>query len=56
MLDTKPKLLEERGGAYYSEAACELMSSIRNNKRSIMHVNTRTMVRFKDYPMTVRSK
>ncbi|EDL52231.1 Alpha-galactosidase/6-phospho-beta-glucosidase [Vibrio mediterranei AK1] len=40
-LDTKPKLLEERGGAYYSEAACELMSSIHNNKRSIMHVNTR---------------
>ncbi len=23
MLDTKPKLLEEQGGAYYSEAACE---------------------------------
>lgn len=41
MLDTKPQLLEERGGAYYSEAACELMSSINNNKRSIMHVNTR---------------
>ncbi|TVU64213.1 6-phospho-beta-glucosidase [Vibrio atlanticus] len=41
MLDTKPKLLEERGGAHYSEAACELMSSIHNNKRSIMHVNTR---------------
>ncbi|TKF60043.1 6-phospho-beta-glucosidase [Vibrio lentus] len=41
MLDTKPQLLEERGGAYYSEAACELMSSIHNNKRSIMHVNTR---------------
>lgn len=40
-LDTKPQLLEERGGAYYSEAACELMSSIYNNKRSIMHVNTR---------------
>ncbi|MGY3572279.1 6-phospho-beta-glucosidase [Vibrio paucivorans] len=40
-LDTKPKILEERGGAYYSEAACELMSSIYNNKRTIMHVNTR---------------
>lgn len=40
-LDTKPQLLEERGGAYYSEAACELMNSIYNNKRSIMHVNTR---------------
>ncbi|MGF1718949.1 6-phospho-beta-glucosidase [Vibrio kyushuensis] len=40
-LDTKPKILEERGGAYYSDAACELMSSIHNDKRSIMHVNTR---------------
>ncbi|WP_394246511.1 6-phospho-beta-glucosidase [Vibrio profundi] len=40
-LDTKPKVLEERGGAYHSEAACELMSSIYNNKRTIMHVNTR---------------
>lgn len=40
-LETKPKILEKRGGAYYSEAACELMSSIHNNKRTIMHVNTR---------------
>lgn len=40
-LQTKPKILEQRGGAYYSEAACELMSSIHNNKRTIMHVNTR---------------
>jgi len=40
-LETKPKILEQRGGAYYSEAACELMSAIYNNKRTIMHVNTR---------------
>ncbi|NOI79767.1 6-phospho-beta-glucosidase [Vibrio tubiashii] len=40
-LNTKPKILEQRGGAYYSEAACELMSSIYNDKRTIMHVNTR---------------
>lgn len=40
-LDVKPKMLEQRGGAYYSEAACELMSSIFNNKHNIMHVNTR---------------
>ncbi|GAB2639681.1 6-phospho-beta-glucosidase [Vibrio panuliri] len=40
-LDVKPAILEERGGAYYSEAACELMSSIHNDKRTIMHVNTR---------------
>ncbi|GEM81526.1 6-phospho-beta-glucosidase [Vibrio superstes] len=40
-LSEKPKELEKRGGQYYSEAACELMSSIYNDKRSIMHVNTR---------------
>lgn len=30
-----------RGGQYYSEAACELMNAIYNDKRIIMHVNTR---------------
>lgn len=40
-LDKKPKELEKRGGQYYSEAACELISSIYNDKRTIMHVNTR---------------
>ena len=40
-LNVKPKELERRGGQYYSEAACELMSSIYNDKRTIMHVNTR---------------
>ncbi|WP_028862150.1 6-phospho-beta-glucosidase [Psychromonas aquimarina] len=40
-LSSKPKELEKRGGQYYSEAACELMSSIYNDKRTIMHVNTR---------------
>ncbi|MGF1681941.1 6-phospho-beta-glucosidase [Photobacterium minamisatsumaniensis] len=40
-LNEKPKELEKRGGQYYSEAACELMSSIHNDKRTIMHVNTR---------------
>jgi len=40
-LNQKPKELEKRGGQYYSEAACELMSSIFNDKRTIMHVNTR---------------
>lgn len=37
----KPKALEGRGGQYYSEAACELMNAIYNDKRIIMHVNTR---------------
>lgn len=40
-LNEKPKELEMRGGKYYSEAACELMASIYNDKRTIMHVNTR---------------
>lgn len=40
-LNIKPKELEGRGGQYYSEAACELMSAIYNDKRIIMHVNTR---------------
>ncbi len=30
-----------RGGQYYSEAACELMNAIYNDKRILMHVNTR---------------
>ncbi|SJN60014.1 putative 6-phospho-beta-glucosidase [Vibrio ruber DSM 16370] len=40
-LAEKPKELEKRGGQYYSEAACELMTSIYNDKRTVMHVNTR---------------
>jgi len=40
-LAEKPKALEGRGGQYYSDAACELMSAIYNDKRIIMHVNTR---------------
>ncbi|WP_270692790.1 6-phospho-beta-glucosidase [Aeromonas sp. QDB09] len=40
-LAEKPKALEGRGGQYYSEAACKLMSAIHNDKRIIMHVNTR---------------
>ncbi len=36
----KPKLLERRGGAYYSDAACNLISSIYNDKHDIQVVNT----------------
>lgn len=39
-LDQKPKLLEERGGAYYSDAACNLINSIYNDKQDIQVVNT----------------
>lgn len=40
-LNYKPKELEKRGGQYYSDAACELMSAIYNDKRTLMHINTR---------------
>lgn len=40
-LAIKPPQLEERGGAYYSEAACNLINSIYNDKRDIQTVNTR---------------
>ncbi|MBI9014028.1 MAG: 6-phospho-beta-glucosidase [Clostridiales bacterium] len=38
-LAEKPTQLELRGGAYYSDAACELINSIYNNKNSYMVVN-----------------
>ncbi|WP_099159670.1 6-phospho-beta-glucosidase [Virgibacillus ndiopensis] len=40
-LTIKPPQLEERGGAYYSDAACSLINSIYNDKRDIQPVNTR---------------
>ncbi|HBE78790.1 MAG TPA: 6-phospho-beta-glucosidase [Firmicutes bacterium] len=40
-LDIKPPQLAERGGAYYSEAACRLISSIYNDKKDIQVVVTR---------------
>ncbi|EUJ18472.1 diacetylchitobiose-6-phosphate hydrolase [Listeria grandensis FSL F6-0971] len=40
-LAAKPQQLEQRGGAYYSEAACNLIHSIYNDKRDIQTVNTR---------------
>lgn len=36
----KPKLLEERGGAFYSDAACSLIDSIHNDRGDIQVVNT----------------
>src|SRR5699024_10540222 len=39
-LSVKPEQLEERGGAYYSDAACSLINSIYNDKRDIQPVNT----------------
>ncbi len=39
-LDIKPKELEQRGGAYYSDAACNLISSLYNGKGDIQVVDT----------------
>jgi len=39
-LKTKPKQLEQRGGAFYSDAACNLICSIYNDTRDIQVVNT----------------
>jgi len=40
-LDTKPKLLEERGGAFYSEAAAQLMASLHADTGDVQVVNLR---------------
>src|SRR5690625_6341899 len=39
-LSTKPPQLEKRGGAYYSDAACNLIDSIYNDRRDIQVVDT----------------
>lgn len=40
-LDSKPEELSLRGGAYYSDAACECINSIYNNKKTHMVVSTK---------------
>ena len=49
-LDYKPEQLTKRGGTYYSDAACELISSIYNDKKSVMVVNTRNNGVIDDLP------
>lgn len=39
-LAVKPPQLEKRGGAYYSDAACNLINSIYNDNKDIQVVNT----------------
>jgi len=39
-LDYKPEELSQRGGAHYSDAACELVCAIYNNKKTEMVVST----------------
>jgi len=40
-LDVKPPELQLRGGAYYSDAACNLIASIVNDTKDVQVVNTR---------------
>jgi 6-phospho-beta-glucosidase len=39
-LNVKPPELDKRGGAHYSDAACNLICSIYNDKKDIQYVNT----------------
>ena len=48
-LDIKPPQLEKRGGAHYSDAACNLISSIYNDKRDIQVVDTRNIGAIADF-------
>ncbi len=52
-LDVKPKQLEERGGQYYSDAACTLIHAIYNDKRIVMPVNVRNNGAIADLPENV---
>lgn len=40
-VDTKPSILEKRGGAYYSEAAVDLIASLVSDRRDVQVVNIR---------------
>jgi 6-phospho-beta-glucosidase len=40
-LDTKPALLEQRGGAFYSEAAAQLVASLHDGRGDVQVVNVR---------------
>ncbi|WP_055667461.1 6-phospho-beta-glucosidase [Desnuesiella massiliensis] len=49
-LQEKPKELEKRGGAYYSDAAVSLISAIYNDKKEIHTVNTLNKGTVKELP------
>jgi 6-phospho-beta-glucosidase len=49
-LDTKPALLEQRGGAFYSEAAAQLMASLHAGTGDIQVVNLRNAGALPDMP------
>jgi 6-phospho-beta-glucosidase len=49
-LDTKPKLLEERGGAFYSEAAAQLVASLADDAGDVQVVDVRNDGALPDLP------
>ena len=49
-LDYKPEQLTKRGGTHYSDAACELIASIANDKRTVMVVSTQNNGAITDLP------
>ena len=46
-LKEKPEELSKRGGAHYSDVACEVISSIYNDKGTVLAVNTKNNGRLK---------
>lgn len=49
-LDHKPEQLQKRGGAYYSDAACETIASIYGNKETQIVVSTKNDGAIPDLP------
>lgn len=49
-LDYKPDELTERGGTHYSDAACEIIASIQNDKHTEMVVSTKNKGTITDLP------
>ncbi len=49
-LDYKPEQLTKRGGTHYSDAACECICSIENDKRTMMIVSTQNNGAIADLP------
>lgn len=52
-LKEKPKQLELRGGAYYSDAACNLIASMYNDTQDVQPVNTMNLGAISDFPDNV---
>jgi 6-phospho-beta-glucosidase len=50
-LDEKPAILEQRGGAYYSDAACRLIDALYNDTHDIQAVNVRNNGAILDLPV-----